>query len=205
MIRLATLSLLLATSLGAHAADWTTQPGSTLGFSATYDGEAFAGNFTKFTPVIRFDPAQPTTGLFDVRIALASASTKNDERDETLRGGDFFNVAKFAEGRYVASKFRPLGGQRFAADGNLTLRGVTKPVTLTFTWTPGAKPVLDGTAIVKRLDFQVGTGDWADVATLPNEVKVSTHLVLAPAMSKMTVPKALTPVTPAKAPVPAKK
>lgn len=192
MIRLAALSLLLATSLGAHAADWTTQPGSTLGFSATYDGEAFAGSFTKFTPVIRFDPAQPTTGLFDVRIALASASTKNDERDETLRGADFFNAAKFAEGRYVASKFRALGGQRYAADGNLTLRGITKPVTLTFTWTPGAKPVLDGTAIVKRLDFQVGTGDWADVAVLPNEVKVKTHLVLAAAL-------------PAKPPVSAKK
>lgn len=188
MIRLAALSLLLATSLGARAADWTTQPGSTLGFSATYDGEAFAGSFTTFTPVIRFDPARPTTGLFDVRIALASASTKNDERDETLRGADFFNAAKFAEGRYVASKFRALGGQRYAADGNLTLRGITKPVTLAFTWTPGAKPVLDGTAIVKRLDFQVGTGDWADVAVLPNEVKVKTHLVLAAGPVKAAVP-----------------
>jgi polyisoprenoid-binding protein YceI len=205
MIRLAAFCLLLATSLGAQAADWTTQPGSSLNFSASYDGEAFAGSFGKFTPLVRFDPARPTDGLIDVRIALASAGTKNDERDETLRGGEFFNVAKFAEARYVASKFRALGGQRYAADGNLTLRGITKPVTLAFTWTPGARPVLDGTAIVRRLDFQVGTGDWADVGVLPNEVQVKTHLVLAPAMVKMTVPKALNPVTPAKAPAAPKK
>ena len=52
--------------------------------------------------------------------------------------------------------------------------------TLAFTWTPGAKPVLDGQATLKRLDFQVGTGDWADTAALPNEVKVRTRLVLSP-------------------------
>ena len=205
MIRLAALPLLLATSLGAHAADWTTQPGSTLGFTASYDGEAFEGKFSKFTPTIRFDPAKPADGLFDVRIALTSANTGNGERDDTLRGAEFFNAAKFAEARYVASKFRALGGNKFAADGNLTLRGVSKPVVLTFTWTAGAKPVLDGQASLKRLDFQVGTGDWADVGVLPNEVKVKTHLVLAPGMVKMTVPKALNPVTPAKAPAAPKK
>ena len=58
---------------------------------------------------------------------------------------------------------------------------MSKPVVLTFTWTPGAKPVLDGTASLKRLDFGVGSGDWTDLDLLPNEVKVKTHLILAPA------------------------
>lgn len=205
MHRLATIALLLTASTAVHAADWTTQPGSTLGFTASYDGEVFNGKFGKFTPTIRFDPAKPAEGLFDVRIALTSADTGNGERDETLRGAEFFNAAKFAEARYVANKFRALGGNKFAADGNLTLHGISKPVVLAFTWTAGAKPVLDGQATLKRLDFQIGTGDWADVGVLPNEVKVKTHLVLAPAMVKMTVPKALNPVMPAKAPVPAKK
>ena len=60
-------------------------------------------------------------------------------------------------------------------------RGVSKPVTLTFTWTPGAQPVLSGKATVKRLDFGVGGGDWADTKTIPNEVAVSTKVVLKPA------------------------
>jgi len=174
----AAAAALLVAATNAAAADWSTQAGSTLGFSATYDGEAFDGTFKTFTPQIRFDPAKPAGSLFDVRINLASADTKNEERDETLRGTDFFNTGRFAEARFTANKFRALGGNKFAADGTLNLHGITKPVTLAFTWTPGAKTLLDGQATLKRLDFQVGTGDWADTAAMPNEVKVRTHLVL---------------------------
>ena len=60
----------------------------------------------------------------------------------------------------------------------LSLRGVSKPVTLTFTWTSGTSPVLSGTAAVKRLDFGVGTGDWADVSVIPNEIRINTKVLL---------------------------
>lgn len=164
----------------AQAADYGMQPGSTLGFTASYQGEAFKGSFGKFTPQIRFDPAKLADSRFDVRIVLASATTQNSERDDMLKGDDFFDAAKQPEARYVATKFRALGGNRYIADGVLSLHGVAKPAPLTFTWTPGAKPVLDGTALLKRLDFNVGSGDWNDTDLIPNEVKVSTHLVLAP-------------------------
>ena len=65
--------------------------------------------------------------------------------------------------------------------GTLSLRGVSKPVTLTFTWTPGDKPVLAGKATVKRLEFGVGEGDWADTDLLPNEIAVSTKVFFVPA------------------------
>ena len=87
-----------------------------------------------------------------------------------MRGAAFFDGATFPQARYTATKFRALGGNRYAADGTLSLRGVSKPVTLAFTWTPGAKPVLPGKATVKRLDFGVGGGEWADTALLPNEI-----------------------------------
>ena len=114
-------------------------------------------------------------------IPLAGADTKNAERDDTLKGTDFFSIAKFPQARFVATKFRSMGGNNYAADGSLTLRGVSKPVTLTFTWTGGAKPVLSGKATVKRLDFGVGGGDWADTSIIPNEVAVSTKVILVPA------------------------
>ena len=164
----------------ASAADWKMQAGSTLGFSTSYQGEVFQGRFGKFTPQIRFDPAKLAQSRFDVVIALGSANTSNDERDEMLQGEGFFNSGKWAQARYSATKFRALGGNHYAADGSLNLRGVSKPVTLTFTWTPGAKPVLAGEAQLKRLDFGVGDGDWADTGLIPNEVKVTTRLVLAP-------------------------
>ena len=67
-----------------------------------------------------------------------------------------------------------MGNDQFAADGTLELRGVSKPVTLTFSWKPGTQPVLTGKATVKRLDFGVGGGDWADTKTIPDDTAIST-------------------------------
>jgi polyisoprenoid-binding protein YceI len=164
----------------ASAADYKAGPGSTLGFSSSFEGEAFSGRFARFTPTIRFDPAKLAASRFDVAIDLASVDTQSDERDETLRSIDFFNVRKLAQARYVATTFRALGKGRFVADGMLSLNGVSRPVALTFSWTPGAKPVLNGTATLKRLEFGIGTGDWADTGALPDAVSVSTRLLLVP-------------------------
>jgi polyisoprenoid-binding protein YceI len=175
-------ALLLPAAAGATATpNWSMQPGSSLGFASTMQGEAFTGRFARFSPQIRFDPAQLAGARFDVVIDLASVDTKNSERDEGLRSMEFFNTKVQSKARYVATKFRALGGGRFVADGTLTLNGHSKAVPLAFTWTGGAKPVLAGSATVKRLDFGVGTGDWEDTGVLPNDVKVTTRLVLAPA------------------------
>ena len=104
------------------------------------------------------------------------------EIDSELRGDAFFNSTKFPQARYTATKFRALGGNKYAADGILSLRGASKPVTLTFTWTPGATPVLAGKATVKRLAFGVGgEGDWADTELFPDAIAISTRVVLQPA------------------------
>jgi polyisoprenoid-binding protein YceI len=180
---LLTAAALVATmaTAPAFAADYVQAPGSSLVFASKYDGEVLTGKFASFTTTLSFDPAKLATSKLEVVIPLAGTSTGNGDRDSTLSGADFFNVAKFAQARYTATKFRSLGGNQYAADGNLSLRGVSKPVTLTFTWTPGAQPVLSGKATVKRLDFGVGTGDWADTKTIPNEVAVSTKVVFKPA------------------------
>lgn len=176
----AALVAMMATA-PAFAADYVQAPGSNLVFASKYDGEVFTGKFSGFTTTLSFDPAKLATSKLDVLIPLASAKTGNDDRDSTLSGSDFFNVGKFAQARYTATKFRSLGGNQYAADGQLTLRGVSKPVTLTFTWTPGTQPVLNGKATVKRLDFGVGGGDWTDTKSIPNEVAVSTRVVFSPA------------------------
>ncbi len=177
--RLALASLLLATAGQAVAADYVQAPGSTLVFASHYQGETFTGKFGGFTTTLSFDPAQLATSKLDVAIQLAGTQTNNRDRDDTLVSSDFFDVARFAQARYTATKFRALGNNQYAADGTLSLRGVSKPVTLTFTWTPGAQPVLAGKATVKRLDFGVGGGDWADTATIPNDVAISTRVVFS--------------------------
>lgn len=172
-------ALALATG-AAHAADYIQAPGSDLRFSGSYQGEVFSGTFPGFVTRMRFDPAKPASGRLDVSIPLASATTRNPDYDGELRGSAFFDSRKYPQARYTAVKFRALGDNRFAADGMLNLRGVSKPVTLTFTWTAGAKPVLNGTATVKRLAFGVGGGEWADTRLIPDDIKIGTRVVLQP-------------------------
>jgi polyisoprenoid-binding protein YceI len=173
--------LLAFLGVNVSAADYTQQPGSSLSFTASYQGEAFTGSFTKFNSIISFDPAKLAQSRFDVRITLSSANTQNAERDEMLIGSDFFNTSAQREARYVATKFRALGGNRFVADGVLTLRSISKTAQLTFTWTPGVKPQLIGNAKVQRLDYKVGIGDWDDVELIANTVTINTRLILSPA------------------------
>lgn len=179
----AAVAAALVATLGAApaaAADYVQASGSTLAFASRYDGELFTGRFERFDTKVSFDPAQPQAGSLDVTIALTSASTGNADRDSTLKTADFFDTGTFAQARYTASGFRRLEDGQYAANGTLELRGVRKPVTLTFTWTDGAQPVLAGRAVVKRLDFGVGGGDWADTDTIPDAVNISTRVVLEP-------------------------
>lgn len=174
------LAALLAAA-PAQAADYTQAPGSVLAFAGTYEGEAFTGRFPGFVTRLSFAPRQLAASKLDVTIPLATASTGNSDYDGEMRGSAFFNSAKFPQARYTATRFRALGGNQYAAEGTLSLRGVSKPVTLTFTWTPGARPVLSGKATVRRLDFGVGEGDWADTELLPDQIAVSTKVLLLPA------------------------
>lgn len=176
------LAFTLLAAPAVHAAAWQADGNtSTLGFIGVSQGAAFDGKFKRFKAAIEFDPAQLASARFDVQIELAAADTANAERDDTLHGKDFFDVARHPTATWTAAKVRSLGGNRYAADGTLSLRGVSKPVRLNFTWTAGAKPTLVGEAMVNRLDFNVGSGQWADTTVIGNAVKVRTSLQLAPA------------------------
>lgn len=180
--RLLALSLLAAClAAPASARDYVQGPGSTLTFASHYQGEVFTGHFSRFTTRLSFDPAKLDEARLEVSIPLASASTANADRDDTLQGPDFFSTTAYPQARYTASRFRHIQGHQYAADGVLQLRGVKRPVTLTFDWTPGANPVLNGRASVARLQFGVGGGDWADLELIPESVAVSTRVMLQPA------------------------
>lgn len=177
----ATFCLLAIIASPAFAADYVQAPGSSLTFAGSYQGEGFGGRFPGFATRLSFDPRRLATARLDVAIPLATATAGNPDYDGELRGRAFFDAARFPQARFTATRFRALGGNRYAADGQLSLHGVSKPVTLTFTWTPGARPVLSGKATVKRLDFGIGTGDWADTSLIQNDIAISTTVVFQPA------------------------
>jgi polyisoprenoid-binding protein YceI len=163
------------------ATDYTVQPAqSQLGFSGTFQGAAFDGHFTKWTAAISYDAAHPAASKFDVTVMPASAVSGDKDRDSAMPGSDFFDVAKFPTAHFVTTGFRQSGAQ-VIADGQLTLRGVTKPVSLDVTFKPqGNGATLDVSGSVKRLDFAVGSGDYADTSVIGADVKIHAHLQLAP-------------------------
>lgn len=173
------LVLALALPFTASAADYSVQSGSTLGFTSNFQGSSFDGHFNKWTAAINYDPAKLASSKFDVTIDLSTAKTGDNDRDNALPGADFFNVAKYPQAHFVTTAFYQQGSQ-VIADGMLTLRGVTKPVSLNVVFKPqGSGATLDVIGTVKRLDFGVGGGQYADTSVIGPDVKVTAHLVLA--------------------------
>lgn len=177
--RLAAGLISAAFALPAIAADsYTVDPGHTypsfeinhLGFSTMH------GTFDATSGKITLDPAGKS-GSIEITIDATSLDTGHGKRDEHLKSDEFFNVAKFPTLAYKASKLRFNGDKLAGADGELTLLGVTKPVSLTVTsFNCGAHPMTkkqvcgaNATAAIKRSDF----GLSAYVPAVGDEVKIS--------------------------------
>ncbi len=179
MKRHAILLLALALPCAAAATDYTVRPAlSRLGFSGTYQGAGFDGSFGQWTAAISYDPASLGSSKFDVSVTLASVRTGDHDQDSALPGPSFFNVTKFPTAQFVTTGFHQDGAQ-VIADGQLTLRGVTRPVSLTVLFrSQGSSATMDVAGVLKRLDFGVGTGDYADTSVIGPDVKVTAHLQL---------------------------
>jgi len=118
------VALLALVAMPAFAADYVQAPGSALAFGGMYQGEPFSGRFPGFDTRLSFDPGDLASARLEVTIPLATATTANADYDGELRGEAFFDSAKFPQAQYRATGFRSLGGNRYAADGTLSLRGV---------------------------------------------------------------------------------
>ncbi|MEO7064599.1 MAG: YceI family protein [Dokdonella sp.] len=177
MLRMLIVSFLLLPAV-AIAHDWQVDAAkSTLTFKGSYQGDAFNGKFKKFDATIAYDAADLATSKFDVSIDLASADTASSERDDTLKGSDFFDTGKFPKARFVTQSFAKAADGRVTASGTLTIRDQTKPVTLKMSFAAsGSAATLDVDTVLKRADFGLGSGsDWAEVSA---DIPVHGHLVL---------------------------
>jgi polyisoprenoid-binding protein YceI len=138
------LSLAIATAASAAPATWTIdQNHSQVGFSIRHFFSKVPGNFGKFQGAIVYDPQKPEVSSVKVEIDASSINTQNEKRDNHLRSEDFFDVAKFPTLTFVSTKVAASGENKLKVDGNLTMHGVTKPVTLFVTFL-GAGPSMNG-------------------------------------------------------------
>jgi polyisoprenoid-binding protein YceI len=150
---------------------------SRLGFGGTHSGTPFKGAFERWTATITFDPANLAASKAVVMIDLASAKTGDSTYDGTLPDADWLDVKQSAVAKYETASITSKGGNSYAADGRLTLRGVTLPVVLTFDLIiDGVTARMTGRAEIQRLAFGIGKGSdaggsWVSLA-IPVEVNV---------------------------------
>jgi polyisoprenoid-binding protein YceI len=164
----------------ANTSYTATSSASKLEFTGIQAGAEFTGTFHAYSAAVDFDPNALDRAHMDVQIQLASVDTKDKDRDQTIRGPDIFDAARFPIAHYVTRSITK-SGSGYTAIGALTLRGVTKDVPISFQFTPSSQSAkLVGTAQLKRLDFGAGQGDWKSTEWIADPVKISFALVLNP-------------------------
>ena len=181
LIRLALLvAALSATQVAAAPApSWTVdKAASAIRFSSSLNGQGFAGAFRRWDAAIRFDPANLAGSSVTASVDVASAATGDADRDQALPTPTFFSAAKFPRAVFIANAFRSLGANRYQAIGQLSLRGVSRPLTLPFTLAiTGAKANMTASLALNRLAFGVGQDEWQKTDVLPASVTISIAVV----------------------------
>ena len=113
------------------AGTYTSDPAHTLvGWRVNHMGfNDYFGQFGDVKGTLVLDPAAPAKTKLDVTIPIASLSTASAGLTKHLSGPDFFDAAKFPEARFVSTSVK-VTGTKAEIVGNLTIKGITKPVTL---------------------------------------------------------------------------
>ena len=160
----------------AHAVEYTTvlPKQSSIGFEFRQMGVPVKGGFKRFVTQMQFDPARPEAARASIEIDLASIDAGSPEADDESAGKLWFNRSVYPKAIFVSKEVRALGNNRYELRGTLTLKGKPRDMNIPVTYTPGRNAAtFDGAFVLKRLDFGIGEGMWADVATVANEVQVT--------------------------------
>lgn len=152
------------------------------------------GRFTKFSGDVEIDEANPANSKVDVVIDAASISTGDEKRDGHLRSADFFEPEKYPEISFHSTKVEPLGGDKYRVTGDLSMHGVTRPITFDFTH-EGKTTTMQGkemqafsaTLAISRKDFglewnvALESGGWlvSDQVKIALEIEVVSAATVA--------------------------
>lgn len=181
MKRLSTLILAALVSVISFAqTSWKADPNhSKITFSVTHLGISdVLGLFKEFDVTINSSKADFSDAVFDLTIQTASLNTEVEKRDAHLKSPDFFDAEKNPTMTFKSTSIKKAGNNKYKLSGNLTLNGITKPVTMDLWYrgtieNPMSKAPTAGfqlTGTIKRSDFNFGSKFQPPM--LSDEVKI---------------------------------
>lgn len=174
------LALALLGSAALHAGAQTVVPAqSEIAFVSKQMGVPVEGKFRKWAAQIALDPKKPEAGQVSFTIDTASAGFGAPETDAEVPKAAWFNVAKFPQATFQSTSIKPAGAGRFEVAGKLAIKGSIRDVVVPVAVTQsGGSSTASGSFTIKRLDFRIGEGEWADTSMVANEVQVKFKLAM---------------------------
>jgi polyisoprenoid-binding protein YceI len=145
---------------------------SSVGFTIRHLVSKVPGKFTKFSGTVTVDKDNPANNTIDATIDTTSFSTENEKRDNHVRSSDFLDAAKFPTIKFKSTSWKKTGDDTYDVTGDLTIKDVTKPVTLkvaSLGFGPGMMPgqVVSGweaTTTIDKKQFHVIDPPMLDAA-----------------------------------------
>ncbi|WP_445528957.1 YceI family protein [Streptomyces cyslabdanicus] len=127
--------------LAALTGDYTIDPAhSTLGFVARHAMVTnVKGKFNDFTGTLRLDGTDPAASTATIDVTMDSIDTGSADRDGHLKSADFFKTEEFPQMTFRSTEAKALGGDDYRITGDLTILGVTKPLTIDLEFNGAAK------------------------------------------------------------------
>jgi polyisoprenoid-binding protein YceI len=171
------IPLLLATGALAAQAAATLQPEkSDLGFTFKQMGVPVDGKFKKFEAQLDFDAKKPEAGKIAFTVDLGSVSLGDPSFDAELAKTPWFDTKRNGKATFVSTGIKPTGPGKYDVAGKLTIKGAARDVVVPITLAAG---VASGSVAIKRLDFKIGDGEWADTSMVANDVTVKFKLAFS--------------------------
>jgi polyisoprenoid-binding protein YceI len=139
------------------------------------------GMFDGFSGTLMLDPDDPAASSIEFTVNVDSINTNITKRDDHLKSDDFFAAAKFPVMTFKSSGVKRVSGNQYIITGDLTIKDVTKKIDVPFTYY-GMKenPMKKGQMVagfeadftINRLDYKVGTGQFADMGVVGRDVRI---------------------------------
>ncbi len=176
-----TLTLALAVAAGSALAQTATllPAQSEITFTTRQMGVPVEGKFGRFEAQIALDPKKPEGGSVAFAIDASSARFGTAELDAEVVKPVWLAVAKFPQASFRSTAIKAAGPGRFEVSGKLTIKGAERDIVVPVVLSQAAGlSTASGSFAIRRIEFKVGEGEWADTSMLANEVTVRFKLVL---------------------------
>lgn len=148
---------------------------SSISFTGTQNNAPVTGAFKLFKGTIEVDPEKPESAKLDFIINMDSLSVSYADLANILITPEWFDIKAFPTAEFKSNKISKIDDQHYSAAGILTIKNKSQPIVLKFTAVESPKNhgAVEGSTIIKRSDFGVGSGEWASTDTVKDEVTVN--------------------------------